>query len=556
LAIKKGKQNETILAAAVLVVFLVALLCSAALTTIDLTNQVRGILPVANGGTGISSAATADTFSATLKCAAASASGTAYTCTSSPSFTPAAQDAILFKADVANTGSATLNVNSSSAKTIKKQGGGTNLVANDLLAGQWVTLVYDGTNWQMEGQSGNASAGGVSECRPNDPDGGVFCFWRSHNRRRHLRNFQSLAKSEPDRRRPDERREYQHRAVTLPACAMAADLVISPSHFRTTSRPGILLAFVVSAFGITSVTTSQSDSLSNTTSVGNGVNNAIYYTCSAVGGATSVTFTGGRSAQLHIYEVQGNATSTCLDANGTGGGSSVSVTSLSTATSGSVNQGNEFVLAAFNTNFSSATAITIGSGYQQEESTFGSGTASGNVALVSGQGNANSGLSGVQTATATTNLTASFWNGMVATFKLNTSTSTAPWTFRAMVCADLPAHIPCPIFAQTKTAQTSAVSDFAMATAPTGSQLYRFTGTVNCTTSSAAATATLNLKYTDTSNTAQTLSTTATCTSLGASSIANLVNSVRAKAATAVTYGVTIANTPTYDVDVRLEQLQ
>jgi hypothetical protein len=423
-------------------------------TTIDLTNQVRGILPVANGGTGISSAATADTFSATLKCAAASASGTAYTCTSSPSFTPAAQDAILFKADVANTGSATLNVNSSSAKTIKKQGGGTNLVANDLLAGQWVTLVYDGTNWQMEGQSGNASAGGVTSADLTVPTAefsvsggpitgvGTFAISKASQ-------SPNLIAAGPTNGANTS--IVQHASGVCDGCGPGHITVSFPNNVTA----GHLLAFVVSAFGITSVTTSQSDSLSNTTSVGNGVNNAIYYTCSAVGGATSVTFTGGRSAQLHIYEVQGNATSTCLDANGTGGGSSVSVTSLSTATSGSVNQGNEFVLAAFNTNFSSATAITIGSGYQQEESTFGSGTASGNVALVSGQGNANSGLSGVQTATATTNLTASFWNGMVATFKLNTSTSTAPWTFRAMVC------------------QTSAVSDFAMATAPTGSQLYR-----------------------------------------------------------------------------------
>src|SRR6185312_13651163 len=46
-------------------------------------------------------------------------------------------------------------VNSSSAITIKKQGGGTNLAANDLLIGTWTPLTYDGTNWQMQGQAGN-----------------------------------------------------------------------------------------------------------------------------------------------------------------------------------------------------------------------------------------------------------------------------------------------------------------------------------------------------------------------------------------------------------------
>jgi len=97
-----------------------------------------------------------------ISCVPASASGTAYTCTTTPTFTPTDGDAILFEADVANTGAATLNVNSSSAAPIKKQGGGTALVANDILAGQDTLLVYDGTNWQMQGQTGNAAAGGVS----------------------------------------------------------------------------------------------------------------------------------------------------------------------------------------------------------------------------------------------------------------------------------------------------------------------------------------------------------------------------------------------------------
>jgi hypothetical protein len=108
------------------------------------------------GGTTL----TGDSVAAPRACVAASASGTAYTCTTSPSFAPAAHDEILFKADVANTGAATLNVNASTVAGVKKQGGGTALVLNDFLAGQWTVLVFDGTNWQMQGQTGNASAGG------------------------------------------------------------------------------------------------------------------------------------------------------------------------------------------------------------------------------------------------------------------------------------------------------------------------------------------------------------------------------------------------------------
>jgi hypothetical protein len=109
-----------------------------------------------------SAAATGHDAALIVTCVSASASGTAYTCSTSPTFTPATGDRVLFKADVANTASATLNVNASAAATIKKQGGGTNLVANDLLIGTWSELVYDGTNWQMQGQIGNAPAGGGS----------------------------------------------------------------------------------------------------------------------------------------------------------------------------------------------------------------------------------------------------------------------------------------------------------------------------------------------------------------------------------------------------------
>lgn len=46
-----------------------------------------------------------------------------------------------------NTASATLNLNSLGAKTVKKFDGATNLAAGDLQAGQPAVLVYDGTNF-------------------------------------------------------------------------------------------------------------------------------------------------------------------------------------------------------------------------------------------------------------------------------------------------------------------------------------------------------------------------------------------------------------------------
>lgn len=69
-----------------------------------------------------------------------------------------------FKANTANTGAATINFNALGAKTIKKAAGGitTDLADNDIRAGQWVDLVYDGTNMQMQSTLGNASGGGGS----------------------------------------------------------------------------------------------------------------------------------------------------------------------------------------------------------------------------------------------------------------------------------------------------------------------------------------------------------------------------------------------------------
>lgn len=55
---------------------------------------------------------------------------------------------ITFKANTANTGTATLNVNSLGAKTIVKNVN-TTLDSNDILASQFVTVIYDGTNFVM-----------------------------------------------------------------------------------------------------------------------------------------------------------------------------------------------------------------------------------------------------------------------------------------------------------------------------------------------------------------------------------------------------------------------
>lgn len=93
-------------------------------------------------------------------CAATTASGTAYACSYPVSPTLITGHLYWFKADIANTAASTINFNGLGAKTIKKLNGNitTDLVANDLISGQWVALIYDGVNMQMLSALGNAPA--------------------------------------------------------------------------------------------------------------------------------------------------------------------------------------------------------------------------------------------------------------------------------------------------------------------------------------------------------------------------------------------------------------
>lgn len=113
--------------------------------------------------TGVPSIADANDISAPVYAADAGANDT-YTATLSPAPSAYVTGAhYRFKANTANTGACTINFNSLGAKTIKIAAGGitTDLSDNDIRAGQWVDLVYDGTNMQMQSNTGNAASGGT-----------------------------------------------------------------------------------------------------------------------------------------------------------------------------------------------------------------------------------------------------------------------------------------------------------------------------------------------------------------------------------------------------------
>lgn len=115
---------------------------------------------------------------------------------------------------------------------------------------------------------------------------------------------------------------------------------------------------------------------------------------------------------------------------------------------------------------------------------------------------------------------------------------------------------PCSVGSDNQLAQVAAINAKTLFTVGTGTALFRVHISAECTTSSAAATVTPAVLYTDTSNTAQTVTgTAATCTTLGAASNTSQDVTFRAKNATAIQYKIMIANTPTYDVSVIVEQL-
>jgi hypothetical protein len=116
---------------------------------------------VYRNGAGSSVAATADDLSRPLACVDTGA-GNAYGCNLAPAittYTPGTS--YWFKAGSANTGAATLSLNSLPSKPIRKNVD-RELDAGDIKAGQWLMLTYDGTNMQMQVPVANTPAAGVT----------------------------------------------------------------------------------------------------------------------------------------------------------------------------------------------------------------------------------------------------------------------------------------------------------------------------------------------------------------------------------------------------------
>ena len=124
-----------------------------------------GAIPVSGAVIGTNSskqlvAATAHGIETPLVCADTSASGTVQVCSTSPTFTPASGDCVIYTTTTANTGAGlTLNVNSLGAKSVAKWLGTTTLAAGDVPVTEPQLACYNGTVWNLS-TIGNAPTGG------------------------------------------------------------------------------------------------------------------------------------------------------------------------------------------------------------------------------------------------------------------------------------------------------------------------------------------------------------------------------------------------------------
>src|ERR1035441_4293583 len=88
-------------------------------------------------------------------------SANAYTLTFPDVFSYTNGISVTFKANFSNTGPANININGQGAKKITKQAAA-DIAAGDILSGQVITIVYDGTNFQIVSALGSNGATGVT----------------------------------------------------------------------------------------------------------------------------------------------------------------------------------------------------------------------------------------------------------------------------------------------------------------------------------------------------------------------------------------------------------
>jgi hypothetical protein len=218
-------------------------------------------------------------------CADAGSNDT-YACSASPVPTGYVTGGLYrFKANTANTGTASVNFNSLGAKTIVKAAGGitTTLNDNDIRAGQFVDLVYDGTNMQMQSLLGNTPSvsGPIThhiwlDAGSSDNAGSFPNTWRANFANVDLDGYAFISGSAP--------------AFATLAFRDAGSIV----YFRYP---------IPSTYDSSTITVDLDADIDGNNSAGTQLDMALSSTCVADGGAyTGLSFTAGSTVSTTIVE--------------------------------------------------------------------------------------------------------------------------------------------------------------------------------------------------------------------------------------------------------------
>ncbi|HTS10574.1 MAG TPA: hypothetical protein VMH00_00520 [Candidatus Limnocylindrales bacterium] len=444
----------------------------------------------------------------------------AYVVTTSPSLAALPLGATFtFQAAHANTGAATLNVDGTGATTIKKNGGtgssvGADLAAADIATGQLVTVMFDGTNFQMQSTLGNSSGGGgggggMNTAGSNAASTAVSASWvpgtiNSYDLGTNAlpwRNVYigtvanhaveldaSLLTGNRDQKFPDEAGTFMMNTDALGCAQMPAltgDATNSAGSCATTvgkiqgtpvsATPPVANQILVDIAGTWTPESPQQ---------GEDVQTGTTYTIPNTDGGYVVTQTNA-----------GSITDTVPDGTDSGFG-----------------QGFFFVI--FNGNAPSGSQITV----NRE---------------TSGQ--------------------FSFNGALVNTFYV------APQQHAYLYCYDgtnwrvflQGTGVSGVLFSKDYASQSGSLGSVTMYTAPANGT-YRFSTPIACD-SATATTVVVTLAYTDTSSTSQTLASgTVTCTSLGSSSVGSFSTMIRVKSGSTISFTTTAVGS-TYDISPVLE---
>lgn len=113
------------------------------------------------GAAPLLTSSSAHLLNAAFNCADTSGSGTAQSCTPSPSFTPGNGDQIVYTTTTPNSGAGlTIAVGGLGAKPVAKWQTTTTLAAGDICANTQIVMTYDGTNWEASTICNAPSGGG------------------------------------------------------------------------------------------------------------------------------------------------------------------------------------------------------------------------------------------------------------------------------------------------------------------------------------------------------------------------------------------------------------